>query len=254
MDEPEPLGREYLLHSEIGRGAFAVVRRATSRRGGPPLAAKLLKPEYADDRRVRDLFLREEAALRELEHPSIVGVRDLVVERGRLALVMEYVDGPNLRRYLGDMQGRLPAGDAAWIGAQAAAALAVAHVQGVVHLDLKPENILVVRGTDPVRIRITDFGVAALLSDADRAVAGGTPGYQAPELARGGAPTAAADVYSLGEVLREMLGYDPPEPLAAVVDACLADDPRDRPSARAGAGRRHARDLGARRGRDRVHL
>src|SRR5688572_29701850 len=133
MEEPEPLGADYLLNAEIGRGALAVVRLATTRQGGPPLAAKLLRPEFAGDRRVRDLFLREEAALRELEHPSIVSIRDLVVDRGRLALLMDYVDGPNLRRHLADAGGRLPAADAASIAAQVAAALAVAHVQGVVH-------------------------------------------------------------------------------------------------------------------------
>ena len=232
MEDQEPLGREYLLHEEIGSGAHAVVRRATSRLGGPPLAAKLLKPEYAGDRRVRELFIREEAALRDLEHSSIVGIRDVVVERGRLALLMDYVDGPNLRRYLTDRGGSLPAHEAAWIAAQAAAALAVAHVQGVVHLDLKPENILVVRGTDPTLIRITDFGVAALLFDADPAVIGGTPGYMAPEIVRGGPTTAAADVYSLGVVLREMLAGNLPVPLDDLVAACLADDPRSRPSAR----------------------
>ena len=109
MEDQEPLGREYLLHEEIGRGAHAVVRRATSRLGGPALAAKLLKPEYSGDRRVRELFIREEAALRDLEHTSIVGIRDVVVERGRLALLMDYVDGPNLRRYLTDRGGSLPA-------------------------------------------------------------------------------------------------------------------------------------------------
>ena len=233
MADEDALGREYLLHEEIGRGSLAVVRRATSRFGGPPLAAKLLKPEYADNRRVRELFIREEAALRDLEHPSIVGIRDLVVERGRLALLMDYVHGPNLRRYLSERGGRLPVTEAAWIGAQTAAALAVAHAQGVVHLDLKPENILVVAGTDPVRIRISDFGVAALLLDADRQAVGGTPGYVAPEVQHGGAATAAADVYALGVVLREMLGDEVPEPLATLIGTCLDPDPRARPSARA---------------------
>ena len=233
MADEEALGREYILHEEIGRGALAVVRRATSRDGGPPLAAKLLKPEYTADRRMRELFIREEAALRDLEHPSIVGIRDLVVERGRLALLMDYVDGPNLRRFLADRGGRLPAAQASSIAMQAAAALAAAHAQGVVHLDLKPENILVESGTDPVRIRISDFGVAALLLDADRPVLGGTPGYEAPEVQQGRAPTAAADVYGLGVVLRELLGGEVPPRLAAVVDRCLDPDPRNRPSARA---------------------
>jgi serine/threonine protein kinase len=245
MADPESLGGEYLLHEEIGRGALAVVRRATSRLGGPPLAAKLLRPEFAGDRRVRDLFLREEAALRDLDHPGIVGIRDLVVERGRLALLMDYVDGPNLRRHLAERGGRLPAAEAAGIAAQAAAALAAAHAQGVVHLDLKPENILLVRGTDPPVIRITDFGVAALLLDADREVAGGTPGYTAPEVLRGAPVTAAADVYSLGALLVELiegsLPGDPetslPEPLRTLARECLAADPRSRPSARAVAAR-----------------
>lgn len=240
MDDQDQLGPEYLLHEEVGRGARAVVRRATSRFGGPPLAAKLLRPEYTEDRRVRELFLREEAALRDLDHPSIVAVRDLVVERGRIALLMDYVDGPNLRRFLADRGGVLPATEAAWIGAQAAAALAVAHAQGVVHLDLKPENILVVRGTDPTRIRICDFGVAALLRDADHAVVGGTPGHPAPETRIGGPATAAADVYALGVVVREMLGGEVPAVLAGTIAECLADDPRSRPSARALAVRLRA--------------
>ncbi|WP_306214863.1 serine/threonine-protein kinase [Actinoplanes sp. RD1] len=229
MNHGDALGREYLLHEEIGRGALAVVRRATSRFGGPPLAAKLFEPGLAGDRRVRELFIREEAALRDLDHPGIVGIRDLVVEGGRLALLMDLVDGPDLRRHLAGRGGRLPGAEAAAIGAQAAAALAAAHAQGVVHLDLKPENILLVRGSEPPVVRITDFGVAALLHDADPAVLGGTPGYEAPELRGGGPATAAADVWSLGVVLREIQDGTA---LDGVIADCLAPDPRARPSAR----------------------
>ncbi|GGN97131.1 hypothetical protein GCM10010112_89020 [Actinoplanes lobatus] len=239
MAGQEPLGREYLLHEEIGRGAMAVVRRATSRHGGVPLAAKLLRPELAGDRRVRELFLREEAALRALDHPSIVRLRDLIVEGGTLALVMEFVDGPNLRRYLSMRGGRLTPGEVVTVAAQAAAALAAAHEHGVVHLDLKPENILVRRGSTPPEIRITDFGVAVLLNDADRGAAGGTPGYTAPEIFQGAAPTPAADVWSLGVLLLEMTTGratgDPsalPGPLGPVARDCLAADPRRRPPAR----------------------
>src|SRR4051812_39454435 len=99
MADEHQLGREYVLHEEIGRGAMAVVHRATSRQGGPALAAKIIRPECSDPR-VRELFIREEAALRALQHEAIVGVRDLVVEGGRIALVMELVDGPNLRSHL----------------------------------------------------------------------------------------------------------------------------------------------------------
>jgi serine/threonine-protein kinase len=240
MPEEDSLGREYLLHEELGRGAMAVVRRATSRSGGPDLVAKLLRPELAGDRRIRDLFLREEAALRDLEHDSIVALRDLVVESGRLALVMEYVNGPNLRRFLADSGGRLPAGEVTEIGTQLAAALAVAHAHGVVHLDLKPENVLVVGGTQPTKVKISDFGVASLLLDAGQtgtAPSGGTPGYTAPELAAGGAATTAADVYALGVLLAEMLtGARPvsadsdlsevPSELRDLVKGCPAGSPR----------------------------
>jgi serine/threonine-protein kinase len=247
----EPLGREYILHEEIGRGALAVVRRATSRFGGPPLAAKLLRPEYAGDRQVRDVFIREEAALRDLEHPSIVAIHDLVVERGRVALIMDYVDGPDLRRHLAERGGGLPAAEAAAIAAQVAGALAAAHTRGVVHLDLKPENILLVRGADPPVALISDFGVAAMFLDADRGgrPADMTPGYTAPEVLRGGPATTAADVYSLGVVLVEMLTGAPPgagamaslpEPLGGLARDCLADDPLSRPPARVLAARLRA--------------
>ncbi|WP_433795746.1 serine/threonine-protein kinase [Actinoplanes sp. CA-252034] len=238
MAAHEPLGREYLLHEEIGRGAVAMVRRATSRHGGPPLAAKLLRPELAGDRRVRELFLREDAALRALSHPAIVGLRDLIVEGGTLALVMEYVDGPDLRRYLSMRGGRLTPPEVVVVAAQTAAALAYAHGRGVVHLDLKPENLLVVRGSTPPEVRITDFGVAVLLGGAHPSVAGGTPGYTAPEIFQGGPPTPAADVWSLGVLLLEMTTGRPegdpsalPGPLGPVARDCLAADPRRRPPA-----------------------
>ncbi|KUL37855.1 serine/threonine-protein kinase [Actinoplanes awajinensis] len=239
MADQDALGREYVLHEEIGRGALAVVRRAVRRSGGPPLAAKLLRPELAGDRRVRELFLREEAALRDLDHPNIVGLRDLVVEGGAVALVMDFVDGPDLRRHLAQHDGRLGAAETAAIVAQVAGAVAAAHAQGVVHLDLKPENLLLVRGTDPPVTRVTDFGVAVLLLDADRGVAGGTPGYTAPEIWQGAPPTAAADVYSLGVLLVEMITGDSqgdpealPAELAGPARSCLLPDPRQRPTAR----------------------
>jgi serine/threonine protein kinase len=238
MAAHEPLGREYLLHEEIGRGAMAVVRRATSRHGGPALAAKLLRPELAGDRRVRELFLREDAALRALSHPAIVGLRDLIVEGDTLALVMEFVDGPNLRQYLAMRGGRLTPQEVVAVAAQTAGALAFAHERGVVHLDLKPENLLVIRGSTPPEVRITDFGVAVLLGGAHHSVAGGTPGYTAPEIFQGGPPTPAADVWSLGVMLLELTTGRPtgdpsalPGPLGPVARDCLATDPRRRPPA-----------------------
>ncbi|MFI1990254.1 protein kinase [Actinoplanes sp. NPDC020271] len=239
MAGQDALGREYLLHEQIGSGSLAVVRRASRRSGGPALAAKLMRPELAGDRRVRTLFLREETALRAVDHPGIVQFHDLVVEGGTLALLMDFVDGPDLRRHLADSGGRLSPAETATILAQVADALDAAHARGVVHLDLKPENLLLVRGSDPPEIRVTDFGVAALLMDADRGAAGGTPGYTAPEIWQGAPPTAAADVYSLGVLLVELVTGDlqgdpealPPE-LAGPARSCLNPVPAQRPTAR----------------------
>ncbi|GAA2893435.1 hypothetical protein GCM10010443_66060 [Actinoplanes cyaneus] len=239
MAGQEALGREYLLHEQIGSGSLAVVRRASRRSGGPALAAKLMRPELAGDRRVRTLFLREETALRAVDHPGVVRFHDLVVEGGTLALLMDFVDGPDLRRHLADSGGRLSPAETATIVAQVADALDAAHARGVVHLDLKPENLLLVRDSNPPEVRVTDFGVAALLMDADRGAAGGTPGYTAPEIWQGAPPTAAADVYSLGVLLVELvtgdLQGDPetlPAELAGPARSCLTPDPVQRPTAR----------------------
>ena len=245
MAEETQVGREYVLREEIGRGGVAVVHRATSLRGGPVLAAKQLR---VADRRVRDLLLREEAALRDLRHSSIVALHDLVVEGGRVTLLTEYVDGPNLRRHLAAHGGALGVGDAMAIVRQVAEALGVAHAHGVVHLDVKPENVLVVRGTQPPVVKLGDFGVAAVLLDAGlRWAAGATEGYVAPELDAGMPPAAPADVYALGVVLTEVVTGARPGPgqnvpglppmLRELAELCLSPDPRDRPTARAVAAR-----------------
>ncbi|RBY80895.1 hypothetical protein DQ238_07595 [Geodermatophilus sp. TF02-6] len=241
----EPLGSEYRLLEELGRGAVGVVWRAVSHRGGPPLAAKLLHQHLAGEPEIRDHLLREEAVLRQLRHDSVVAVRDVVAERGRLALIMDLVDGPDLRRYLQDHGGTLRPAQACSIAAQVAAGLAAVHAHGVLHLDLKPENILVEPSAEGAHARITDFGIAVVLLDAGQrgTALGGTPGYTAPELTRGGRATTASDVFSLGVVLVEMLtGHRPevssrtdlpsqlPTTLRGVVRDCLAREPRRRPS------------------------
>ncbi|MDI6104801.1 serine/threonine-protein kinase [Actinoplanes sp. NEAU-A12] len=247
MAGEEALGQDYVLHEIIGQGASGVVRRATHRDGGSPLAAKVFCPELAADRRIRTRFLEEEAVLRTLRHDAIVAVHDLILDRGRLALLMEYVDGPDLRRYLADQGGTLPPVDACAITADLAAGLAAAHAQGIVHMDLKPENILVDPHTQPPSVKISDFGVAVWLVDAGwtSTSIGGTAGYLAPDIRDGGPVTAAADMFALGVCLVEMLTgtrpegteapcvADVPDPLRALVRRFLAGDPRDRPTARA---------------------
>ncbi|BEL04230.1 hypothetical protein Q0Z83_024210 [Actinoplanes sichuanensis] len=249
MGGETPFGRDYLLHEKVGSGSWAVVHRATRRAGGPPLAAKVLRPEVAADRRVRELFLGEELALRELDHESIVAVHDLVVEGGRMALLIEFVDGRDLRTHLSAHGGRLPEAQVADIGAQLAGALAYAHTQGVVHLDVKPENVLL---TAAGTVKLGDSGVASILREA-KPPAGGTAAYAAPELDAGHPPTGAADVWSLGVLLAELVtGARPashadvaalPPILGGILADCLNLMPRDRPSARRVAAALRAADI-----------
>ena len=258
-EEGRPLGSSYLLDVPIGSGASGQVWKARRRWDGTAVAVKVLRPELSSDPEAVARFLRERSALVGLEHPNIVPILDLVAEGETLAIVMELVDGPDLRRIL-RQRGPLAPDAAASILADTAAGLACVHTAGIVHRDLKPENILVDRLGSPAQAaRVTDFGIArspasSELTGADQLL--GTTGYLAPELVAGRAATPAVDVYSLGvvgyelvagrrpfdaehpgAVLRAHLDAEPARPaqmnddLWRIVHACLAKDPARRPAA-----------------------
>jgi hypothetical protein len=255
------LDNRYRLETEIARGAIGAVWRAVDTVDGQPVAVKRLREEAAAIPELVDGFLAEAEILAALDHPSVLRVRNLVAIAGELALVMELVDGPDLRRRL-RADGPLAPPSAAAIGSQVAGALAYIHGRGVVHCDVKPGNILVPAAGDPVRL--ADFGVARRL-DRPAGATHATPEYVAPEVVLGGAPTPAADVYALGIVLYELVcGRSPfrggppsevlqrhincvavpppgmPAALWPVIDACMHPDPRSRPAAAAVASRLHA--------------
>ena len=144
--------------------------------------------------------MREARSAAALNHPNVVAVYDVVDHDGRPWLVMEYVDGQTLAEILAD-EGRLPPQQVAGIGALLADALDRAHERGIVHRDVKPGNVLVDRGGRP---KISDFGIARGHGDDQLTQTGfvsGTPGYLSPELARGGDPDPASDVWALGATL-----------------------------------------------------
>jgi len=255
------LGSGYLLEEVIGRGATGQVWRGSTRTEGMPVAIKVLRPELGDDPEIVARFLRERTVMTSLIHPNLIRVHDLVAEQGSLAIVMDLVQGSDLRRLLTERHTLDPE-LVCRVGTQVATGLAAAHTAGVVHRDLKPENVLVdpSSGSGPVA-RVTDFGTAALgyspsLTRHSRIV--GTPEYMAPEQASGGPATGAVDVYALGVMLYELLSGRPPftgdHPMAvlrghldteptrlagvpdhlwAVVAACLDKDPAMRPQAEA---------------------
>ncbi|MDM7889852.1 serine/threonine-protein kinase [Curtobacterium sp. RHCJP20] len=256
----EPLGASYRLVDLLGTGATGEVWRAEHTATGEHVAAKLLRAELAADPTVVERFVRERTVLLGLQHPSIVRVRDLVVEGDRLAIVMDLVGGGSARDLLAGA-GTLPPRDALTITAETLDALAAAHEQDVTHRDVKPDNVLLATPWTPGAtgdVRVSDFGIASVMADRQRTTTGllGTPQYMAPESISQGRSGPAADVYGTGVMLYELLAgrtpfagpgtdfavayrhvtSDPPQldvpaALWSAVSTMLAKDPAARPAA-----------------------
>jgi hypothetical protein len=174
------------------------------------VAIKILAGEWQQEPGFAERFSREARTLAKLAHPHIVTVHDFGEAGGLYYLVMEFIDGVNLRDLLRD--GRLEPPQALAIVPPVCEALQYAHSRGVVHRDIKPENLLLDREG---RVKIADFGIAMLAGDDPDA--SGTPAYMAPEQGRAdGEIDHRTDIYALGVVLYEMLtgerptGDDPP--------------------------------------------
>lgn len=192
----------------IGKGGMGAVYKARQPALDRLVALKILPPGAADDAGFTERFNREARALARLNHPHIVAVHDFGQAGGQPYLVMEFVDGPNLRQV--EQAGRLTPEQALEIVPQICEALQFAHNEGVVHRDIKPENILLDKKG---RVKITDFGIAKIvgvpagkisLTGAKDVL--GTPHYMAPEQVEKPATVDhRADIYSLGVVFYELL-------------------------------------------------
>ncbi len=205
MQPGDVFAGQFVVEELAGKGGMGTVFRARDRGSGTVVALKLLHSEREhDDQR----FAREADLLAQLEHPGIVryvasGVADNLVRY----LVMEWLGGETLAMRVA--RGPLGVTDSVEIGLAVARALAAAHSVGVVHRDIKPSNLMLVGGSTR-DVRLLDFGVAwngdPARTHTRSGVFIGTPGYLAPEQARGQRePSATADVFSLGAVLFECL-------------------------------------------------
>jgi len=207
MTDERSLGSSYILEDVIGRGAMGQVWRGRDR-DGHRLAFKLLRPELAEDPKVVQRFVQERSILTSITHPNVVSMRDLVVEGDTLAIVMDLVEGGDLREMLSGPR-TLPPARVAELGAGIAAGLAAVHAAGVIHRDVKPENVLVDAVSNPGRPRLTDFGIAKYVqaegTGGRSTMLVGTPQYIAPELIDGKEPTPATDLYALGIMLYELV-------------------------------------------------
>ncbi|CND69044.1 serine/threonine protein kinase [Mycobacterium tuberculosis] len=261
------LGDRYRLDRPLGAGGMATVWRAVDLVLDRAVAVKVPKEGWPEEfsRRLRG----EARAAAGLAHPSITGVYDYgehkidpegpggsggsSPQKGRGAgpegpggsgessppgrrgsvpyVVMELLDGESLAARLS--RGPLPWREAAGICARVADALAAAHAAGIVHRDVKPANVFLTS----VGVKVLDFGIAFTGPATAGGPVLGTPAYVAPELLTGAHPTPAADLYSLGVVLRECTAADPevPDAVAALIRDCLREDPGARPTAREAA-------------------
>jgi eukaryotic-like serine/threonine-protein kinase len=198
------LGGRYRVEECIGTGAMGVVWTAWDRRLARTVAVKQLTlPRDGDPveaRVARSRALREGRIAARVVHSRAIAVFDVVTHDSMPWLVMEYLPSRSLATVLAQ-RGPLPPTEVARIGAQIADALSAVHEAGIVHGDVKPGNVLL---TDDGVAKLTDFGVSRASWDTSATGGGmvaGTPGYFAPEVARGGDPTPASDVFSLGATL-----------------------------------------------------
>jgi eukaryotic-like serine/threonine-protein kinase len=200
-------GERYRLDELIGRGGMASVWRATDTVLGRPVAVKRLHPGLIADEEHAERFRREALLVARLSHSNLVRLLDRGEDADGPYLVMELVDGENLKSLV-RREGALPPEEAVRICVEVGRALAYAHAQGVVHRDIKAQNVLLTREGG---VKLTDFGIARLmeangepgLTRTDMLV--GSADYLSPEQADGGPIDARTDVYSLGIVLYECL-------------------------------------------------
>lgn len=195
------LAGRYRIVGRLGRGGMGEVYRADDLKLGQAVALKFLPETFARDPKWLRRFNDEVRIARDVAHPNVCRTYDIVEADGEHFISMEFVDGEDLSSLLRRI-GRLPQDKAIEIARQLCAGLAAAHDRGVLHRDLKPANVMLDgRG----RVRITDFGIAALAEEMHQKDArSGTPAYMAPEQLAGEAASVRSDIYSLGLVLYEV--------------------------------------------------
>ncbi len=198
------LGNRYEIVSRLGGGGMAVVYKARDTLLNRRVTVKVLRSEFTSDDEFVSRFRREAQAVAKLSHPNIVSIYDVGQEDDIHYIVMEYIEGRNLKEIIRE-QGRLPVNQAVDIARQICDGLQDAHENGIVHRDVKPHNILVM---DNGRVKVTDFGIAQMMSSVtvtDSSTIVGSVHYFSPEQAKGETTGVKSDIYSVGVVLYEML-------------------------------------------------
>lgn len=256
---PEMLGRigRYEIERMIGSGGMGIVLKGFDTELHRVVAIKVMKPHLAHNGAARRRFAREAQSAAAVVHEHVIPIHDVLTDGDTPYLVMQFVPGQSLQARV-DERGPLEAKEVLRIARQAAAGLAAAHAQGVVHRDVKPANILLEESVE--RVLISDFGLARTVDDATltrTGVVAGTPHYMSPEQAAGQPVDHRSDLFSLGSSIYFMctgrppfraehalailnrichdqhrpvdeVNSDIPAELADVVDRLLAKNPADR--------------------------
>ena len=204
LEAGKTLNGRYKIQSLIGTGGMAAVYLAKDLILDRLVAIKVLRLDFRQNNDAMRRFRREALSATQLTHPNIVGVYDVGQSQEMNYIVMEYVEGTDLKDYI-RQRGALHPIEAVRIMMQIVSAIAAAHQNRIIHRDIKPQNILIDREGN---VKITDFGIAVALSDTSLTQTNtllGSVHYLSPEQARGGMATIQTDIYALGIVLYELL-------------------------------------------------
>ena len=204
IDKGYLLGERYKILDTLGEGGMANVYLAEDIILQRKVAVKVLRLDLQKETQTLARFQREALATSELSHPNIVSVLDVGTDNGLPYMVMEYVDGPDLKDYILD-NSPLDLHEVIRIMDQILSAMTLAHKHNVIHRDLKPQNILMDKRGN---IKIADFGIAVALNQSSITQTNSVMGsvhYMSPEQTRGGLVTKQSDIYSLGIILYELI-------------------------------------------------
>ncbi|ACZ91153.1 serine/threonine-protein kinase [Streptosporangium roseum] len=229
------LADRYELIAPLGRGTMGTVWRAYDRSLGREVAVKEIRQESglseAQRAELRERMIREGRTAARISHPSVATVHDAIIENGSPWIIMELVQARSLEQVI-EEEGPLPPRLVAEIGVDLLGALRAAHAQGVLHRDVKPGNVLI---TESGRVVLTDFGIAKAEGDTNLTKTGmviGSPGYTAPERARGEHTGPESDLWSLGATLYFAVEGRPAYERSSVAEtlAALMTDRADPPT------------------------
>lgn len=196
------IGGRYEIISRIGMGGMADVYKAADRVLNRYVAVKVLKREFREDENFVKKFWSEAQSAAGLQHPNIVNIYDVAVDRGLYYIVMELVEGITLKEYI-QKKEKLTPKEVIGITLQVCAGIETAHSNQIIHRDVKPQNIII---SKEGKVKVTDFGIAkATSSNTISTNVMGSVHYTSPEQARGGFSDAKSDIYSLGITMYEMI-------------------------------------------------